>query len=488
MTEPQVIEKPQELLKQDQPEPRPNPQPAIVGAHLEPKPPPAAVVGNVSEIVEQLKQERERAQKEVQTFDAAITALGSNGSNPQPVQPTPQPVPAAAQLAQPNPQPAPAAAKPAQPNPQSVPEVAQPGQAKPKPAPAEAKPPRSMARRIIVPLVVILILAAVGFGVWRVFFYVPPLPASIVPLSGRIEGDDSAVSPKTSGRILEIRVREGDRVSRGDIIAVLDDEQLRARVEQAQAELEQAEAKARSARDQISVLEEQLRQEEANVAQQEAAHDIASFDKEAYTRLAKSGAVSERQGKQAVSAADQQAAAVLGAKRRVAGVNMQLAQQQAAIADAMASVGQAQAQLTEARENHQDLTVKAPFDGTVVTRVAEPGEVITSGTPVITLLDLSKVYLRGFIPEGQIGKVKVGQAAHVYLDSNPTQPVDAYVSRIDPQATFTPENTYFRDDRVKQVVGVKLQLKGALGYAKPGMPSDGEILIAGDQWPEEKRK
>jgi len=490
MTEQQAVEKPQELLKQDQPqpEPLPNPQPAIVGADLEPKPPPAAVVGNVSEIVLQLKQERERAQKEVQTFDAAITALGSNGSNAQPPQPNPKSVPAAAQPAQIKPQPAPVAGQPPQPNPQSVPAVAQPGQAKPKSAPADAKPPHSMARRLIVPSVVILILAAVGFGVWKVFFSAPPISANIVPLSGRIEGDDSAVSPKTSGRILEIRVREGDRVSRGDIIAVLDDEQLRARVEQAQAELQQAEAKARSARDQIAVLEEQLRQEEANVAQQEAAHDIASFDKEAYTRLAKSGAVSERQGKQAVSTADQQAAAVVGAKRRVAGVNMQLAQQQAAIADAMASVGQAQAQLTEARENRQDLTVKAPFDGTVVTRVAEPGEVITSGTPVITLLDLSKVYLRGFIPEGQIGKVKLGQAAHVYLDSNPTQPVDAYVSRIDPQATFTPENTYFRDDRVKQVVGVKLQLKGALGYAKPGMPSDGEILVAGDRWPEEKRK
>jgi HlyD family secretion protein len=345
-----------------------------------------------------------------------------------------------------------------------------------------------MARPIIVPLVVILILATVGFGVWRVFFYTLPISPNIVPLSGRIEGDDSAVSPKTSGRILEIRVREGDSVSAGDIIAVLDDEQLRARVEQAQAQLQQAEAKARSARDQISVLTEQLRQEEANVAQQEAAHDIARFDKDAYTRLAQSGAVSERQGKQAVSTAKQQEAAVVGAKRRVSGVNMQLAQQQAAIADAMASVGQAQAQLTEARENRQDLTVKAPFDGTVVTRVAEPGEVITAGTPVITLLDLSKVYLRGFVPEGQIGKVKVGQDAHVYLDSSPTLAVDAYVSRIDPQATFTPENTYFRDDRVKQVVGLKLQLKAALGYAKPGMPADGEILVVGDRWPEEKRK
>jgi HlyD family secretion protein len=438
----------------------------------------------VSVVVEQLKKERERARKEVQSFDAAIAALGSLGPNGPP----PQPASAAAQPPQLNLQPPPTAANPAQPNPQSVPEAAQPGQAKLKTAPADAQPPSSMARRIIVPLVIILILAAVGFGVWRVLFYIPPLPANIVPLSGRIEGDDSAVSPKTSGRILEIRVREGDSVSTGDIIAVLDDEQLRARVEQAQAELQQAEAKARSARDQIAVLEEQLRQEEANVVQQEAAHDIASFDREAYTRLAQSGAVSERQGKQAISTADQQAAAVAGAKRRVAGVNMQLAQQQAAIADAMASVSQAQAQLAEARENRQDLTVKAPFDGTVVTRVAEPGEVITAGTPVITLLDLSKVYLRGFVPEGQIGKVKVGQAAHIYLDSNRTQAVDAYVSRIDPQATFTPENTYFRDDRVKQVVGLKLQLKGALGYAKPGMPADGEVLVAGDSWPKEKRK
>ncbi len=504
MTEQLVIDRPQELPRQDQPqpEPHPEPQPAPVGAQVEPKPAPAPVVENVSEIVRQLKQERERAQKEVQTFDAAITALGSHGSNGQPAQTKPQSVPAVAPPSQTKPQPAPLAgqppepnqqaapapANPAQPNPQSAPAAAQPTQAQPKPAPADAKPPRSMARRIMVPLVVILILAAVGFGVWRVFFYTPPMSPSIVPLSGRIEGDDSAVSPKTSGRILEIRVREGDRVSTGDIIAVLDDEQLRARIEQAQAEVQQAQAKARSARDQIAVLNEQLQQEEANVAQQEAAQDIASFDKEAYTRLARSGAVAERQGKQAVSTADQQAAAVAGAKRRVAGVNMQLAQQQATIADAMASVSHTQAQLTEAMENRQDLTVKAPFDGTVVTRVAEPGEVITSGTPVITLLDLSKVYLRGFVPEGQIGKVKVGQAAHVYLDSNPKQPVDAYVSRIDPQATFTPENTYFRDDRVKQVVGLKLQLKGALGYAKPGMPADGEVLVAGDQWPEEKRK
>jgi HlyD family secretion protein len=103
------------------------------------------------------------------------------------------------------------------------------------------------------------------------------------------------------------------------------------------------------------------------------------------------------------------------------------------------------------------------------------------------MLDLNKVYLRGFIPEGRIGKVKLGQPARIYLDSDPKKPLDAVVSRIDPQATFTPENTYFRDDRVKQVVGVKLQLKTAFGYAKPGMPADGEVLVEGDHWPKTRR-
>ena len=104
------------------------------------------------------------------------------------------------------------------------------------------------------------------------------------------------------------------------------------------------------------------------------------------------------------------------------------------------------------------------------------------------MVDLGQVYLRGFVPEGQIGKVKLGQPVHVYLDSNTKQPIDAWVSHIDPQATFTPENTYFQDERVKQVVGVKLQLKGGVGFAKPGMPADGEILTEGDRWPEASRR
>jgi HlyD family secretion protein len=397
-------------------------------------------------------------------------------------------------------------------------------------APPEQK--RSVAAKIIRPLLILAVLVGGGFAFWKFFLTAPKLPENLVVLSGRIEGDDSAVSPKTSGRILEVRFREGDLVKAGDIIAVLDDEQLRARETQAQAGVAQSDARVRSAQQQIAVLQQQLMQSElqteqskidaegrvrqaegelaaaeADLAQQQATLQLSLFDRDAYTRLAKSGAVSERQGKQAVTTAEAQQAAVAASIKKVEsargslnvakanlsnpgirafqslGVRKQMAQQESEIASAVADQGRSIAQLTEAQANRADLTVRAPFDGTVLTRAAEPGEVVQAGTAVVTLLDLSKVYLRGFVPEGQIGKVRIAQKARVYLDSNPTKPIDAYVSRIDPQATFTPENTYFRDDRVKQVVGVKLQLKGAAGFAKPGMPADGEILVSGEEWP-----
>ena len=398
--------------------------------------------------------------------------------------------------------------------------------------PAAAR--RSRRPRILIGAVLLIV---VGLIVWHTFFATPALPGSIVAVSGRIEGDDSAVASKTTGRILEVRVREGDSVNAGDVIAVLDDAQIRARQDQAQDALSEAEAKGDAARQQIAVLQQQLDQNQLQVgqskfdtegrvkqaqadlaaaqsdlAQQQAAYQIAAFDKDAYTRLAKTGAVSERQGLQASTTADQQAAVVAATQRRVEAaqaelttaqgmlanpgihesqvslVKRQIAEQQAEVASAAAQTQQARAQLAEAEDNRNDLTIRAPFTGTVVTRAAEPGEVIPAGTAVITLLDLTKVYLRGFVPEGEIGKVKVGQPARIYLDSNPQKPVDAYVSRIDPQATFTPENTYFRDDRIKQVVGIKLQLTAGFGFAKPGMPVDGEVLVQGSVWPKVTRK
>jgi HlyD family secretion protein len=386
-------------------------------------------------------------------------------------------------------------------------------------------------------IVILMILALAGFAAWRFVLARSAVAPGVIAVSGRIEGDDSAVAAKTSGRIREITVREGDQVEAGQVIAVLDDEQIRAREQQAEAAVRQAEARVRLAQHQITVLNEQMRQNEigvdqargdaqgkvseaegrlaaaeAQLAQAEASYTQAKWDKEAFARLFQRELIAEQEARRAQSTEEAQAAVVAAARRQVeaargslmaakanlsnpairasqvAAVQGQILQAQADIAAAQAEAERARAMLQEARANRQDLRIIAPFAGTVATRTAEPGEVVMAGTPVITLLNLSEVYLRAFVPEGQIGRVRINQPARVFLDSSPTKPVDAYVLRVDPQASFTPENTYFREDRVKQVVGVKLRLRGAVGFAKPGMPADGEILVEGNDWPTQQAR
>src|SRR5262249_54681133 len=282
----------------------------------------------------------------------------------------------------------------------------------PNPGQAQTRS-RRPSRMLIVAVIAAIVVAIL---VWRGIF-AESTPANVVIVSGRIEGDDAAVASKLSGRIVEVRVREGDAVKAGDVIAVLDDEQVRAREEQARAAVMQAEARARAAHDQVAVLQEQVRQAqlqtdqakvdaagrvkqaeadlaaaEAQLAQQKAAYDLAIFDRDAYLKLAQTGAVAERQAKVAVSTAEQQAAALAAAQRRVdaaqgslttARANLtnpmiresatvtlgkQLTQQEAEVSSAVASTEQARAQLMEAQANRADLTIRAPFAGTVVTR------------------------------------------------------------------------------------------------------------------------
>ena len=388
------------------------------------------------------------------------------------------------------------------------------------------------ARRPLRILVLLVVLGLGGLAAWRFVLAPSDLPPGVIAVSGRIEGNDAAVAAKTSGRIRHITVREGDRVEAGQVLALLDDEQIRAREQQAAAAVRQAEARVKLSGHQITVLNEQLRQSElgmdqakadaqgrvseaegklavagAQLAQAEAAHANARWDREAMARLFQKGLVAEQEAQRALHNEEAQAALVAASRRQVeaaqgslvaakanlmnpairasqmAAVQGQILVAQADIAAAEADAERARALLDEARANRQDLQVIAPFAGTVATRTAEPGEVVTAGTPIVTVVNLAEVYLRAFVPEGQIGRVRVGHPARVYLDSDPRKPIDAQVIRVDPQASFTPENTYFREDRVKQVVGVKLRLRGAVGFAKPGMPADGEILVDGDAWP-----
>jgi HlyD family secretion protein len=104
--------------------------------------------------------------------------------------------------------------------------------------------------------------------------------------------------------------------------------------------------------------------------------------------------------------------------------------------------------------------------------------VVAAGQTVISLINLDTVFLRAYVPDGEIGKVRLNQHALVYYDSNPKHGVDGKVIEIDPKASFTPENIYFRDDRVKQVFGIKIMIDNPSNYAKPGMPADADIDIS----------
>jgi len=303
-------------------------------------------------------------------------------------------------------------------------------------------------------------------------------------VSGRIDGDTVDISSKRDGKIVEILVREGDSVQAGQLVARILSPQDEAQVEAQKANVVQDQRKLEEAQSagpaRVSLAEANLAASQAELVRWEAELQQAETDAKRYPALAESGAVAEQVANQQETRMKSARASTDAARKQVLSAQASLDQAKAQlqqIPTAKANLASSQAVLRRFKANVSDLAIAAPIAGTILTRSAEPGRVVAAGQTILTMVDLHKLYLRGFIPEGEVGKIKVGQTAQVYLDSQPKESIQAEVIRIDPQVMFTPENTYFKDDRVKQVMGVKLGLKGAYGLAKPGMPADGQILI-----------
>ena len=389
--------------------------------------------------------------------------------------------------------------------------------------------------RILIPLAILLVAAGFGLRYW-----LTRPDNSEIALSGRIESYESDLGAKVGGRIESVAVREGDQVKAGQVVAQLEDQELEAQLAAAKASVNAAKQQVTQAELQTEVVDSQVQeaqltleqsqgdttgrvsQSEASVAaaqaqlvqaraevqQAKSALDLARTDRDRFSALAAQGAISQQQFDQvqnqfataqdtlaarqaAVAAAQQQVGAAQGAltQAQTSGLNpdirtaqvtrtqKQRAQSQAQLAAAKAQLKQAQAAQEEIAARIEDLQIKSPIDGVVLTRTVEPGEVISPGATVLTVVNLEEVYMRGYVPEGQIGSVRVGQDAQVFLDSAPDRPLAAKVTAIDTEASFTPENIYLKDDRVTQVFGLKLSIDNPQGYAKPGMPADGDILL-----------
>ncbi|MFZ4639190.1 MAG: HlyD family secretion protein [Nodosilinea sp.] len=407
------------------------------------------------------------------------------------------------------------------------------------PTPGSASSGLGSKLKILVPLLLLIIGFGVGLRYWN-----HRSRATDIALSGRIEGHETDLAAKTSGRVVKISVEEGDRVQTGTVVARLEDAQLQAQLAAAKAQVGAAQQQVNQAQLQVAVLtnqigearlvlqqsqgdssgridqakaavaaaQAQLVEAQAQVGEAESALTLAHADRDRLASLVDQGAVPRQQFDQAetrfqtatkalaarqaaVTAAQQQVTAARGTLTQaqsggltpelrsvqVGRLTTQRQQAQAQLAASQANLKQAQAVEQEVIARLADLTITSPINGVVVTRTAEPGEVVAAGAPLLTVVDLASVYLRGYIPEAQVGLVRVGQQAQVFLDSAPDQPLAATVAAIDTEASFTPENIYFKEDRVTQVFGLKLALTNPQGLAKPGMPADGKIVLTSEQ-------
>ncbi len=300
--------------------------------------------------------------------------------------------------------------------------------------------------------------------------------ASDLAASGTVEATEAQLGFQTPGRIEAVRVREGDRVAAGDTLALLDRAELLARRAQAEAQL--AAARALLAELQAGPRSEERAQ--ARQALQAAADRFADAERELgrTRRLLEAGALSQEQYDRARLQFD-----VLRAQKEQADQQVQLLEtgsrperigaQRALVAQAEAAVRQVDAALANA-------VIRAPFAGVVTVKDRESGETVAAGAPVLTIMNLDDRWVRIFIPENQLGAVTIGEAADITADTYPERRYGGRVAFISSQAEFTPRNVQTREERVKLVYAVKVQITQDSTYdLKPGLPADVRLRPAG---------
>ncbi len=323
------------------------------------------------------------------------------------------------------------------------------------------------------------------------------LPEGLIQANGRIEGDHVTVASKFPGRIVRLFVREGDQVQSGDLLLQLDDAQTQARTDQARYAWEAVEARVQAAHADLAILNLDvplaIERAEAQVAKARAALDKAvavereaRSDAERFEELAAKDQASIQQRDQArlkweVARRDitTQRSALVQAQKELAQAELGWKRIRAKEADVEAlerQRDQAEAVLNEAESVLADFTIKAPSAGTITTRMVDVGEVVAAGAPLFELVDLDRLYLKVYVPEVQIGKVRLDLPAKIYTDAFPTEPFDATVRYIASKAEFTPKEVQTRDERVKLIYAVKLYLKDNPDHRlTPGLPADAVI-------------
>jgi len=300
-------------------------------------------------------------------------------------------------------------------------------------------------------------------------------PAAKYEASGTIEATEVRVSSQVVGTLAQVAAVEGSVVKQGDVLARIDPSTY-------QFQLGEADSEVDAARAQLELLVggarvEDIDQAKANLAQTDENLKLAQADAARMRDLAASGSATIQQRDDAASrlalAKAQQESAAQGLRK------LESFARPEELDAARARLEQAQWAARLAQKSLAECDIQSPMDGTVLERLAEPGELAMVGSGIATLADLGKLHLTIYIPETEIGRVSLGQSAEVSVDSFPGKIFPAKVYFISPIAEFTPKNVQTKDERVKQVFAVKLDLGNGDGMLKPGMPADARIDVAG---------
>ncbi|MCY1199805.1 hypothetical protein D9M72_112210 [compost metagenome] len=342
--------------------------------------------------------------------------------------------------------------------------------------------------RKLVPVLVVLAVAAAGYYGWRMFSDNGP-GAGFVSGNGRIEATEIDVAAKLAGRVQEVLASEGDFVTAGQPLARMQIDTLQAQREEARAQHQQAVNAAASARAQVVQRESDKLAAEAVVVQRESELDAAR------RRLARSEALS-KEGASSIQELDDDRARMRSAQAAVHASRAQVNAAQAAIDAARAAqvgaesaVTAAQATIARIEADIADSELRAPRDGRVQYRVAQPGEVLGAGGKVLNMVDLADVYMTFFLPEQAAGRVAMGQDVRIILDAAPQYVIPAKVSFVASTAQFTPKTVETASERQKLMFRVKAQispelLQRHLQQVKTGLPGVAWLKLDADaQWP-----
>ena len=322
-------------------------------------------------------------------------------------------------------------------------------------------------------LLVVIIAIAIGGLLYYLFARERDAEGNFIKVSGNIEAIEVDVGFKVSGRIVSRFFEEGDWIDKGKVLAKLDDEDFRNRLEVARATLSSNEARlnkllAGSRPEEIRQAEAAMNQAKSDLENKEAHYERLKplFERGVIPKdTLDSGEAAFKMAKAASQAALENYLLVKEGPRKED------------IEDARAQVEQARASVKLNETQLSYTTLYSPISGVVLVRSGEVGEVVNPGTSILTMADIENVWLKAYIPETDLSRVKWGQEAIVTTDLRPKKEYRGRISFISSQAEFTPKQIQTEKERVTLVYRIKIDIINKDRELKPGMPADGRILL-----------